>query len=175
MALVRALLALLLIAFTTASSRIQHEHHPVKIPLHQRQHNDKVVRQTSHGLNEETAQSHDTESSLTDESLDFGIRHWWFGNFDVGDTKNLSLQIDTASSSLAINPGLYRPSTKSKSLHHTGILSYGTWQKNGCGAADLQFSTYVDVVGMPGLVAAHQAFGSLIGEPPEGFKNAVSA
>jgi pepsin A len=173
MALAHALLAFLLIAccgLATASSHIRDKHAPVRMSLQQHRRNDKEARQTLQTFNKNAARSHEADARFPDESLDFDIRHWWFGDFDIGDAKNLSLQIDTASSSLTINPGFYKPSSESKSLHHNGTLGYSTWLKNGCGLADLQFSTFVDRVGMLGLVAEHQAFGSLVDEPPEGFK-----
>lgn len=35
---------------------------------------------------------------------------YWFGNFSVGDSGPLSLLIDTGSSDILIDPGLYKPS-----------------------------------------------------------------
>lgn len=36
---------------------------------------------------------------------------YWFGHFDVGNTKNAKLLIDTGSTDLILNPGLYKPSS----------------------------------------------------------------
>ena len=64
------------------------------------------------------------------ETLDAGF---WYGTFDVGEAKDLSLLIDTGSSDVAVNPDLYKPSPHSENLHEKGQLSYATAQENGCG------------------------------------------
>jgi len=58
---------------------------------------------------------------------------FWFGNFIVGDSKNLSLLVDTGSADVGLNSGEYKPSHNSVNLKTTGQDSYGTTQSNGCG------------------------------------------
>jgi hypothetical protein len=44
--------------------------------------------------------------------------HWgfWFGDFSIGGASSLNLRIDTKSSNVILNPGLYVPSTISENL-----------------------------------------------------------
>lgn len=62
---------------------------------------------------------------------------FWFGSFDVGLSKNLSLLIDTGSSDLAVNPDRYKSSSASVNLQRQGVLKYGTVFENGCGVAEV--------------------------------------
>lgn len=101
--------------------------------------------------------------------LEFGARHWWYGNFSIGNSANLSLQIDTASGIIGINPGRYQPSSKSIDLHKTydhADIGYGTMLKDGCGTAGYRGKGYMDTLTLPGgLIIEDQAFASLLEEP----------
>ncbi len=66
-----------------------------------------------------------------------------------------------------MNPGLYVPTTDSVDLDHKGILGFGTWLSDGCGHADLQYSTHIDTVSFGGLTIDNQAFASLVENPPK--------
>ena len=68
------------------------------------------------------------------EPMTFGPHDWFYGSFDVGDSKNLSLSIDTASGTLYLNSGLYKPSKKSININRSGESGFGTWFKDGCGS-----------------------------------------
>lgn len=91
---------------------------------------------------------------------------FWFGSFDVGESKNLSLLIDTGSSDLIVNPGLYKPSSKSVNLNRSTELEYGTAQSNGCGFADIKAAEYTDQVSVAGYTVKNQTFGTVIKTPP---------
>jgi hypothetical protein len=57
-----------------------------------------------------------------------------------------------------VNPGLYKPSPKSHNLHETGQLQYLTTDANGCGFANISYSTFTDTVNFAGLTAHNQTF-----------------
>jgi pepsin A len=58
---------------------------------------------------------------------------FWFGSFDVGDSKNLTLLIDTGSSDVIVNPGLYKRGPQSVDTHSTFTNTYGTTESDGSG------------------------------------------
>lgn len=91
---------------------------------------------------------------------------FWYGTFSIGESKDLSLLIDTGSNDVAVNPGLYKPSSQSENLHQKGELQYATAQSNGCGFADIHYHTYADTVSMVGLTAQNQTFAKVKKTPP---------
>jgi len=58
---------------------------------------------------------------------------FWFGEFTVGGSFNLSMMIDTGSADVIVNPGLYTPGAASKNLNQTFVGTYGTTSSNGTG------------------------------------------
>ena len=52
----------------------------------------------------------------------------------MGRASNVTLLIDTGSDFLALNPGLYRPTSSSKWLNKTAILEYGDLLADGSGS-----------------------------------------
>lgn len=70
--------------------------------------------------------------AVVDLAIDQGF---WYGNFAVGASRNLSMLVDTGSADVGLNTGNYKPSAQSLNLGTTGQDSYGTTQSNGCGSA----------------------------------------
>lgn len=64
---------------------------------------------------------------------------FWFANFTVGTSKDLSLLVDTGSADVGLNTGNYKPSSHSINLNMIGQESYGTTQSNGCGSGFVRF------------------------------------
>jgi pepsin A len=54
-----------------------------------------------------------------------------FGSFDVGNSKNLTLLIDTGSSDVIVNPGLYKGGPHSVDTNSTFTNTYGTTESDG--------------------------------------------
>lgn len=100
-------------------------------------------------------------SSLTQQPQGF-----WYGNFTVGLSPHLSLLIDTGSSDVAVNPGLYKASSTGENLHQTGKLQYETTQENGCGTADVAYGQYSDSMSFAGLSTAAQTFANVVSTTP---------
>ncbi|TQN71643.1 Pepsin A, partial [Colletotrichum shisoi] len=96
-------------------------------------------------------------------TLDKGF---WFGSFDVGLSRNLSLVIDTGSSDLAVNPDRYKSSSASVDLQQQGVLKYGTVFENGCGVAVINYSTFNDSMSFANLSVPVQTFASVKSTPP---------
>ncbi|KAK0270330.1 hypothetical protein LTR35_014129 [Friedmanniomyces endolithicus] len=92
-------------------------------------------------------------------------RRFWYGTFNIGATRNLSLLIDTGSSDVSTNPDLYKPSPSSLDLHRDGVLSYSTGEEDGCGTANISYHTYADAVSFAGLTACNQTFAVVIAKP----------
>lgn len=148
---------------TTASADQQHHLH---IPLKQHKDPVKPTAQTPDGNFKYVARS--TEDTAT-SPLEFNPWHFWYGSFDVGDSKNLSLLIDSASGAVIINPGAYKPSSKSVALNGTYFDDFGTWREDGCGTAPLLSHGYMDDVTMLGLTVENQAIFSLVESPPKNY------
>lgn len=53
--------------------------------------------------------NHTNGSVTTDLPASLGHSLYWFANFDVGDSKNVKLLVDTGSTDLLVNPGMYVP------------------------------------------------------------------
>ena len=87
---------------------------------------------------------------------------FWFGSFDVGNARNLSLLIDTGSQDVAVDPGLYIASSSSQNLNTAGNLLYATAQENGCGFANISYNTYSDKVAFANLTSTDQTLGAVI-------------
>jgi len=64
---------------------------------------------------------------------------FWFADFTVGSSRNLSLLVDTGSADVGLNTGNYKPSSHSINLNMIGQDSYGTTQSNGCGSGLVSF------------------------------------
>ncbi|TID02439.1 Lysosomal aspartic protease [Colletotrichum higginsianum] len=102
-------------------------------------------------------------TGVVPETFDGGF---WFGSFDVGLSKNLSLLIDTGSSDLAVNPDRYKGSSTSVNLQRQGTLGYGTVFENGCGVAEISYSVFNDSMSFANLSVPIQTFASVKFTPP---------
>ena len=73
----------------------------------------------------------------------------WFANFTVGDSENLELLLDTGSTDLLVDPGLYKKSAKA-SVYHTSNatfnITYEGVNKQGTGFENIVGSVDRDVV-----------------------------
>jgi predicted aspartyl protease len=58
---------------------------------------------------------------------------FWFANFTVGSGKNLVLLIDSGSTDVYLNPGVYTPSSTSKDLHQNFTITFETTNPDGSG------------------------------------------
>lgn len=65
--------------------------------------------------------------------IDTGLQGFWFGQFDIGNSKNLSLLIDTGSSDIIVNSPYYHPGLQSVNLGKNFSSSYGTTESDGSG------------------------------------------
>ncbi|KAF2860896.1 acid protease [Piedraia hortae CBS 480.64] len=135
---------------------------PTRVPLRQHPAQPNAVRPVVHALHKH-AYKGAVASKPAPETLDSGF---WFGSFDVGNAKNLSLLIDTGSSDVAVNPGLYKPGSESSDLQHAGDLGYATVNVNGCGKAKIHYNTFEDAVTQGQLTAHKQALGNIVATPP---------
>ena len=96
------------------------------------------------------------------ETLDGGF---WYGLFEVGDAKNLSLIIDTASSAVGINPMRYKPSPASKNLHMSGLYRYLTTMEDGCGESNFSYNVFSDQASNGDFNVKQQHFYSIEKKP----------
>ncbi|OKP12048.1 hypothetical protein PENSUB_2406 [Penicillium subrubescens] len=78
------------------------------------------------------------------------LQNVWFGSFDVGNSKNLTLLIDTGSSDVIVSPGLYKGGPHSVDTSSTFANTYGTTES----------TLYNDTVKF-GFVTAYQTIGSV--------------
>ncbi|SMR58264.1 unnamed protein product [Zymoseptoria tritici ST99CH_1E4] len=110
----------------------------LSVPLHQGQgdvsRNQLVARAVHRNLQE---RSTGLESVIRDTA------GFWYGSVDVGDSKGLSLVLDTASLYVVTNTGLYQPSAASIDLNDTytfGLASTDRKKDDGyeIGVADLK-------------------------------------
>ncbi|PYI09853.1 acid protease [Aspergillus sclerotiicarbonarius CBS 121057] len=87
---------------------------------------------------------------------------FWFGSFDVGNSKNLHMLIDTGSSDVIVNPGFYVPGSTSKTLNLTFDNAYGTTESDGSGTGTVAGTLYNDTIKF-GTLSAAQTVGSATG------------
>ncbi|KAG6000132.1 hypothetical protein E4U54_001537 [Claviceps lovelessii] len=90
---------------------------------------------------------------------------FWFSNFTVGASQNLELLVDTGSTSVIVNPGLYRPSPGGIITGKPFQISYGTTNSDGTGDVTANGTVYKDIVSQHGggakLVVRHQGLGDI--------------
>ena len=140
---------------------VQHdESHHLTLPLMQHRSRISDFASMFHGSSPVARFiEHNLNFTSEPETYDAGF---WYGSFGVGESRNLSLLIDTGSGDFAVNRELYVPSKHSKDLNHSGVLEYGTWKQNGCRSAKVKYDAYLDTVAMLGLAAQNQTFGKVV-------------
>lgn len=84
---------------------------------------------------------------------------FWFGDFTVGGSSNLSMLIDTGSADIIVNPGFYAAGKISKPLNQTFQDNYGTTSSDGTGNSQLVGNLYIEQVSFGDLTAT-QLIGS---------------
>ncbi|CZR62087.1 uncharacterized protein PAC_11984 [Phialocephala subalpina] len=87
---------------------------------------------------------------------------FWFGDFSVGNSSNLSMLIDTGSGDVIVNPKLYKPSASSKPLNAAFTNTYGTTSSDGTGNGTVVGTLYTEEMSYGGLTAV-QTIGSATG------------
>lgn len=93
------------------------------------------------------------------------VEGFWFGNFTTGDATDLSLLIDTGSSDIYVNPGLYKPSSESHTLNQTVSMSFITTEPNGCGEMILKSHVVTDKLVVGSFTATNQSIGTVVDMP----------
>ena len=137
----------------------------ISITLENKRRHGNAVEQTWNTISKHIARSFGGDLHL--DPLAFGPHNWWYANFTVGESTSLALSIDTASGTLYLNSGLYKPSEKSVDLNRTGQSGFGTWFANGCGTGFFHYSVFKDTVSIGDLVVKNQSFGVLPENPPK--------
>ncbi|KAI0470051.1 aspartic peptidase domain-containing protein [Xylariaceae sp. FL0804] len=84
--------------------------------------------------------------------------HFWYGNFTIGEARDLAMLIDTGSPFVDLNPQLYQPTNASKNLHLNGNITYITTQEDGCGTLFLEYDVFTDTMSQAGLTVENQPF-----------------
>ncbi|KAK5168945.1 uncharacterized protein LTR77_006254 [Saxophila tyrrhenica] len=94
---------------------------------------------------------------------ELGKTLYWFANFSVGDADSVRLLIDTGSTDLLMNEGVYKPSKNQKPYkgHKNFTITYEGVSRGGFGFETLNGTTMTDTVSAGGLTVKHQAMGSL--------------
>jgi pepsin A len=62
------------------------------------------------------------------------VQDFWFANFDIGNSQNVSILIDTGSPDLLLNPGFYEPTNNSVSTGRNFTISFLTTNPDGSGS-----------------------------------------
>lgn len=97
-----------------------------------------------------------SKSSFVIEPATLANNDFWYGYFDVGDSKNLRLALDTGSPAVELDPNLYKPSSQARNLSISGNVSYTGTMPDGCGALEIFYEVYQDTVTLQGLKATKQ-------------------
>ncbi|KAJ5123149.1 acid protease [Penicillium atrosanguineum] len=87
---------------------------------------------------------------------------FWFGSFDVGSSKNLTLLVDTGSADVIVNPGLYKKGSRAIDINENFTITYATTKSDGSGSGTVTGQMYNDTVKF-GSMEAHQTVGSADG------------
>lgn len=61
------------------------------------------------------------------------VKGFWFANFTVGAGENLILLIDSGSTDVYLNPGIYTPSSTSQNLNENFTITFETTNPDGSG------------------------------------------
>lgn len=85
---------------------------------------------------------------------------YWYASFDIGDSKGLSLILDTGSDYVSVNPRLYKPGSASVDVGEEGVYTYSTMEENGCGSAAVSYHAYEDTMTYEGLTVKGQSLGA---------------
>lgn len=85
---------------------------------------------------------------------------YWYASFDIGDSKGLSLILDTGSDYVSVNPRLYKPSPASVDVGEEGVYTYSSMEENGCGSAAVSYHAYRDTMTYEGLTVKGQSLGA---------------
>ncbi|EMF11908.1 acid protease [Sphaerulina musiva SO2202] len=85
---------------------------------------------------------------------------YWYASFDIGDSKGLSLILDTGSDYVSVNPRLYKPGSASVDVGEEGVYTYSSMEENGCGSAAVSYHAYRDTMTYEGLTVKGQSLGA---------------
>lgn len=85
---------------------------------------------------------------------------YWYASFDIGDSKGLSMILDTGSDYVSVNPRLYKPGSASVDVGEEGVYTYSTMEENGCGSATVSYHAYEDTMTYQGLTVKGQSLGA---------------
>ena len=84
-----------------------------------------------------------------------------FTQFDVGESKNLSLILGTLLAPMFLNSGIYNPTTSAKKIDGFNGSLYGTLPfGDTCFRPDSNYSVYSDAISVHGVRVADQRFAS---------------
>lgn len=85
---------------------------------------------------------------------------YWYASFDIGDSKGLSMILDTGSDYVSVNPRLYKPGSASVDVGEEGVYTYSSMEENGCGSAAVSYHAYRDTMTYQGLTVKGQSLGA---------------
>ncbi|KAJ5757802.1 acid protease [Penicillium nucicola] len=102
----------------------------------------------------------------------YGSNNFWFGSFDVGRTKNLTLLIDTGSADVILNSGLYKKGPHAVDTNQTFENHYGSTNSDGSGTGVVTGRLYNDTVKF-GSLSARQTIG--VADPQADGSNLIPA
>lgn len=85
---------------------------------------------------------------------------YWYASFDIGDSKGLSMILDTGSDYVSVNPRLYKPGSASVDVGEEGVYTYSSMERNGCGSAAVSYHAYEDTMTYEGLTVKGQSLGA---------------
>ncbi|SMR60427.1 unnamed protein product [Zymoseptoria tritici ST99CH_1E4] len=143
--------------------------HSLSVPVYQPQgkvsKEDVAARAFSRNL-----RGRSTATGVASDTTGF-----WLGSFDVGDSHGLTLNIDTGSPFLLVNPRILKPSPVSQDMDTTNGFTYDTTTPNGCGSANVSYQVFEDHVSFLRLTAENQnIFTAVLEESSPGVKTHVS-
>ncbi|KAJ5339140.1 acid protease [Penicillium brevicompactum] len=96
--------------------------------------------------------------------------NFWFGSFDVGRSKNLTLLVDTGSADIILNDGVYKPGPGSVKVGREFNLTFGSTNSDGSGSGTVTGPLINDTVRF-GKFSTQQAFG--LADPQEDGSNLI--
>ena len=125
-------------AFTLLSACSAVSHHvPKYIDLEHRPANIK----SKYGIETITETDVSFHRGGTLHTFHWHTQRFWFGNFDIGDSENLTLLIDTGSSDVIMNSGMYKPGPRAANIHKNFTITYGTTESDGSGTGTVWTSS----------------------------------
>ena len=111
-------------------------------------------------LNKKTAATGPVRAKTNVVVPEVDDQSFWFANFSIGASPSLEILIDTGSSDVYLNPGVYKAGPNSKNLNRDFSITFATTNSDGSGTETVSGPLYQDSVAVGGINVKDQVVGA---------------